>query len=247
MGMRGDEWKRWALAVGAGAIVTAALVVSLGVPSAPQGDEAKNGRVMIMPVGIAQFDGEAADEGLREEAMLRDPAPMFLPSEWSASGEVLRAKARDEPRTSFPDYPPKLQFAESQLALAMPSTVSVPARAGEAFGFEDAPRPFAGFGQSGFQVDPLPPRVAFLQVVSAGDGEHVISQPLANARPPGEVPWQPLEFLVAIDPSGVAGSPVLTESSRVAAVDGYFQDYIVKVLHLGERLHPGVYHVGIGP
>ena len=56
-----------------------------------------------------------------------------------------------------------------------------------------------------------------------------------------------MEFLIAVDAMGLVGPPILTESSRVAAVDGYFQIYLVKTLHAGERLAPGFYRVCIGP
>jgi len=248
MGARGDG-KRWLWAGGAGVLAAAILAVLARAPSAVSvaGGEGGVRKQEEAAVGIARFDGEAANEILEEEALLRDPLPLFLPSQWSASADVLRGDVWRDPQTSFQDFPPKLTFAEARLALPMPPVVAVPARAGEAFDVEQARRPFAGFGQSGAQVGALPERVAFLEVVSAGDGQRVISQPLTNAAPPGDLPWQPLEFLVAVDVKGVVGSPVLTESSTVAAVDGYFQDYVVKVLHLGERLDPGFYHVGIGP
>ncbi len=249
MGAQGGDRKRWIWAVGAGVAATATLAILARAPSS--GDGLGHGGAVqnqqLTPVGIARFDGEAANEILEEEAMLRDPLPLFLPSQWSASADVLRGDIWRDPQTSFQDFPPKLKFAESRLALPMPAVAEVPGRAGEAFDVERAKRPFAGFGQSGAEVGALPGRVAFLEVVSAGDGQRLISQPLANAAPPADVPWQPLEFLVAVDVRGVVGSPVLTESSTVAAVDGYFQDYVVKVLHLGERLAPGFYHVGIGP
>ena len=56
-----------------------------------------------------------------------------------------------------------------------------------------------------------------------------------------------MEFLVAVDAMGLVGPPTLTESSRVAAVDGYFQNYLVKTLHAGQRLAPGFYRICIGP
>lgn len=248
MGAR-DDGKRWLWAVGAGVSAAAILAVLARVPLAVDlPEDAGGGRKPDGgAVGIARFDGEAANEILEEEALLRDPLPLFLPSQWSASADVLRADVWRDPQTSFQDFPPKLTFAEAGFALPMPPVVAVPTRAGEAFDVDQARRPFAGFGQSGAQVGALPERAAFLEVVSAGDGQRVISQPLTNAAPPRDLPWQPLEFLVAVDVRGVVGAPVLTESSTVAAVDGYFQDYVVKVLHLGERLEPGFYHVGIGP
>jgi hypothetical protein len=82
--------------------------------------------------------------------------------------------------------------------------------------------------------------------MEARNGQRLLAQPLADANPPGAA-WQPLEFLVAVDAMGLVGPPILTESSRVAAVDGYFQNYLVKTLHAGQRLAPGFYRVCIGP
>ncbi len=249
MGAQGGDRKRWIWAVGAGVVATAMLGILARAPSSAdlRRERPAAQSQQLTPVGIARLDGEAANEILEEEAMLRDPSPLFLPSQWSASADVLRGDIWRDPQTSFQDFPPKLKFAETRLALPMPAVAAVPTRAGEAFDVEQAKRPFAGFGQSGAEVNALPGRMAFVEVVSAGDGQRLISQPLVNAAPPEDVPWRPLEFLVAVDVRGVVGSPVLTESSTVAAVDGYFQDYVVKVLHLGERLDPGFYRVGIGP
>ena len=114
----------------------------------------------------------------------------------------------------------------------------------------DAYRPaqaYWGFGQLDSVAHPLSTRSAFVEILAAGDGRLLLAQALANARPPGEMPWQPLQFLVAIDPTGVVSLPVLTESSRVAAVDGYFQNFVVETLRIGERLGPGFYRISIGP
>jgi hypothetical protein len=43
------------------------------------------------------------------------------------------------------------------------------------------------------------------------------------------------------------GRPVDTASSDIEEVDAFFRDYLVKTLHLGERLAPGMYRVVVGP
>ena len=84
------------------------------------------------------------------------------------------------------------------------------------------------------------------RALDMGCGAGLLAEPLADANPPAG-DWQPMEFLVAVDPMGLVGPPTLTESSRVAAVDGYFQNYLVKTLHAGQRLAPGFYRICIGP
>jgi hypothetical protein len=101
-------------------------------------------------------------------------------------------------------------------------------------------------GQSDHPVSQLNARKAFIEILAAINGQRLLAQPLTNANPPGGA-WQPMEFLVAVDAMGLVGPPTLTESSRVAAVDGYFQNYLVKTLHAGQRLTPGFYRICIGP
>ena len=83
-------------------------------------------------------------------------------------------------------------------------------------------------------------------MVAAIDGQ-IMQESIIEQQPPEQGMWQPLEFLVAVDRAGVVRPPVLTESSRIAAVDQFFQEFLIKSLHIGERLAPGFYRVSIGP
>jgi hypothetical protein len=84
-------------------------------------------------------------------------------------------------------------------------------------------------------------------VVSEQDGQVAFTEALESANPPSEKAWEPMEFLVAIDRAGMISPPVLTASSRVAAVDEYFEDFLTEKLHVGARLGPGYYRVSVGP
>lgn len=191
--------------------------------------------------------GEQAAAALfREDTTMRDPTPLFLPTSWNASENALSNDAQREPGSSFRIYPPRLTFPDSNLALDLPPPIAVPAQPSDAFASDKPDRPFIGFGQTDGAVLPLPNRAGYVRVVSAGDGRLMVSQPISDAKPP-EVNWQPLEFVVAIDDSGMVRPPVLTDSSRVAAVDNYFRDYLLRTLHLGESLPPGFYRVYVGP
>lgn len=198
-------------------------------------------------VGITRLDVEGGSTMLREEATLRDPTPLFLPTRWNASEEVVPVVARVDPGRAFRSYGPWLEFSESELKLNLPPPVAVPRWPADAFAFDRPAQPFAGFGQTDRPVTALPERGAFVRVISENDGREVFAEALAKARPPGDLPWEPLAFVVAVDATGVVRPPVLTESSRVASVDDYFQRYLTRTLHVGERLAPGFYRVSIGP
>lgn len=236
------DWSRWVVA-SVIALAVAALV--LGLFRLPRHDAGGAPRPASGPPK-AVILAPGTDSLLNEEAMLRDPTPLFLPTKWNAAESALRPEARRETSGAFQSYPPALKFAGAELKLDLPAPVSIPSRPAEAFGTDRALRALVGFGQSDWQAEPLALRTAFVKVTGA-DGRVVFSRAIEDAQPPGESAWQPLEFLIAVDATGIVRPPVLTESSRVAAVDGYFEDFLAKDLHIGERLAPGFYRVSIGP
>ena len=160
----------------------------------------------------------------KNDAALTDPTPLSL----------------------FQGYPAKLAFAENDLKLNLPAAVAVPRRPADALASDRSSQMVVELGRTDGEITQIVTRKAFVEILQAGDGERLLSQALPDAAPPGRA-WQPLEFLVAVDAAGLVGPPVLTESSRVAAVDGYFQNYLVKTLHAGQRLAPGFYRICIGP
>jgi hypothetical protein len=113
-----------------------------------------------------------------------------------------------------------------------------------------------GLGRGETLVVPLPPRGAFVEIVATRTGRRALSAQAmtqveklaADARPPGDRPWQPFEFLAAVDPAGLVGPLVIVEPrSGVEEVDRYFQDYLVQTVRVGERLKPGFYRISVGP
>lgn len=199
------------------------------------------------PVGLVPWAEGSADQLLKEEAQLRDPTPLFLPTEWNAAEASLPADFQREPGVQFQSYPARLTFGEADLNLDFPATVVPPEHPAEALALDKPERPMAGFGEAEPAVPVLPGRRAFVEVTASGNGRLMLAQALEGAQPPGDGSWQPLEFLVTVDATGLVRPPVLTSSSRVAAVDDYFQDYLGSVLHVGERLPPGFYRIAIGP
>jgi hypothetical protein len=240
-------WLAAAGAVGATAVVLA-LFRAPGAPPPSSGPAAAGGGAAAAPVSIARLDDLQADPLLKEEATLRDPTPLFLPTRWNASESTQATNPRREFAGSFQGYEPYMTFPEAELNLVLPAVTRVPAQPADAFAAEKPSQPYSGLGQTDWQATPLAARGAFIAVVAADSGRPVaLTAPEPEAHPPGDASWQPLEFLVAVDPQGIVGPPVLTASSGAAAVDGYFANYLVSILRIGERVGPGFYRISIGP
>ena len=229
--------RRWIWATGGAMLVVIAVALLFRAP-VPRVGALKPAPVPTGPVRLVSLK--------QNEASLTDPTPLFLPTEWNAGQNALPANTQREPGGSFQGYPAKLAFAETELKLNLPSAVVVPARPADALAPDRSSVLFLGLGQVDKIVPQLVARNAFIEILAAVDGRSLLAQPLADATPP-DGDWQPMEFLVAVDPMGLVGPPTLTESSHVAAVDGYFQNYLVKTLHAGQRLAPGFYRICVGP
>jgi hypothetical protein len=90
--------------------------------------------------------------------------------------------------------------------------------------------------------------MAYVEIVDAGTGRSVFGAPVNDAQPPtSSVPWQPMEFMAAVDSSGLVGPVVPTTRSGVAEVDAYFGRYLADTLRVGQRLAPGFYRIVVGP
>jgi hypothetical protein len=235
--------KLWLSATGGSLVVIVLLLSLFRAPVSTPGKPNSESANAVPRVELAA----PGNELLIEEMALRDPTPLFLPTVWNAAEDALAMNAPREPGGSFQDYAPFYTFSVTELNIKVPNTSKVPVRPLDALALDSASRALFGFGQTDSKVQPLRPRRGFLEVISASDGHILMRQPLTEGVPVDQGTWQPLEFLVAVNAAGVVGPPVLSESSRVGEVDSFFKEYLLKVLHIGERLAPGFYRISIGP
>jgi hypothetical protein len=235
-------WKTWLLAAGGGLIAVVVVLALFRIPRI-QGIAVSPGEVLVPAKVELAWQG---NELLVDEVALRDPTPLFLPTQWNASEDALAMNAPREPGGSFQDYAPHYVFPENELRLEFRSKSEVPVKPADVFTTSKSDQALLGFGQVDRAVAPLETRGAYIEVMAASSGEVVMSESVMD-RPPEPGTWQPLDFLVAVDAAGIVRPPVLTESSRVTDVDSYFKEYLIKVLHIGERLAPGFYRISIGP
>jgi hypothetical protein len=179
------------------------------------------------------------------ETMLQDPTPLFLPTEFNSSRVDYIPR---EPSGAFAGFPPKLTFSDVELELHLPPPSVVPATPADALAGDPPGAPFIGFDRPDPVVEPLSPRAAYVEILEAGTGRRVFGTPVTDAHPPAApLPWQPMEFIAAVDASGLVGPVVPTARSGVGDVDAYFGRYLSDTLRVGQRLAPGFYRIIVGP
>ena len=240
---------RWAIASGGAVGVVGLLVLLFRQPTPPP--------PLTLPQRAADVSlarPTATDRLLSEQTVLRDNAPLFLPTKWNAT--LAEPKPREPARAFLEAETVKLMFADSNLGLTknLPQVVALngkpPAEAKplDAILADAAGGPLAGFGRSTVKVAPLPARGGLIEVFATATGERVLADSLmANVRPPTDKAWQPVEFLAAVDSIGLVGPLVRQAGSGVEEADAFFRDYLARTHRLGDRLHPGFYRVVVSP
>jgi hypothetical protein len=184
------------------------------------------------------------DPGVIRGTMLRDPTPLFLPTEFNSSRKDFVSR---EPGSAFAGFSWRHVFDESELVLHLPPATATPGSPAEALSGNPPGAPFLGFGRTDLVVQPLAPRGAYVEIMEAGTGRRVFGRAVLDAHPPAAAAWKPMEFMAAVDATGLVGPLVLTVHSNVTEVDAYFGRYLAETLRVGQRLGPGFYRISVGP
>jgi hypothetical protein len=188
---------------------------------------------------------------LQAQVELYDPKPLFLPTAINSSDPELPVGLRREPSAAFRAFPAQYAFDEYDMKkVAFAEPVRVPDNPVQGLAIGRAPNPFYAFGRIDYPFKPLAARQAFVEVQQTKTGRTVLALPVSadQAEHLPAVDWKPFEMMVAIEPSGLVGEPVVTsEGSGFEAVDNFFRMYVAKQFRLGARLAPGFYALRIGP
>jgi hypothetical protein len=224
--------RRWlASAIGA-AIILGGLLLLFRAPVTPPASPLPVSR----PIAVRQ--------GNDDELAMRDLAPLFLPTARNAGPREV--PHREPGRTFFDRDAEKPTFAETNLHLNFPVSVRPPSPSDL---LADSPGPLvAGFGEMDIPPAPAATHGAFIEVIATATGRRVLAESLAaDARPPANLSWQPLEMVAAVNPAGLVGPLVVTARSGVDEVDNHFRNYLAERYRLGDRLAPGFYRIIVGP
>lgn len=244
-----------AVAASAGIVIVLFLLVRLPPDSPPLPATAVR-RPALGPVQVVR-PVTTSDAVLKEEMELRDLRPLFLPTPYNAALpeprlEASRSFLEDETSVTAAGD------AERNIAEHLPPVVTLNGKAlvGRA---EDRAKvsdlltdeglgAAVGFGRTKRELAPLPARGGFVEVVRIATGDRVLGESLpAAARPPGDKPWEPIEFLADVDAAGLTAPLVVSSSSRIDEIDVHYRNYLARTYRIGERLPPGFYRVSVTP
>jgi hypothetical protein len=240
---------RWAIAASIAGTVIVAMTMIFSLPPPPR--PAIPGGAKLAPVQLARPAG--GDEVLKDEALIRDLRPLFLPTAFNAH---LPEPRREPGRSILDDERLQLDFTEGEPRFArdLPPVAVLngrpadEAKALDMLALTDGDLALAGFGRRVRKVQPLEPRGGYVEVVAVSTGKSVLAEALpASLGPPGGKAWEPMEMFAAVDAAGLAVPLVVTEGSRVDEVDAHFKRVIAQGFRIGDRLPPGFYRIVIGP
>lgn len=191
-------------------------------------------------VRLAGADLADGDGVLAERAKIFDPTPLFLPTPRNYRHLRLPDRLKKRPGQIFGDYDAKLSANLPSLSTgaAAETLVDILARANEV--------PFAGLGERAAEREPLPQRVAMMEIKSLAPGRFSRAAAVEGVIPPRR-DFGPMEFLVSVGTAGLIGEPVLVSGSGWPEVDVFFREFLVSRYQLGARLGPGRYRVMVGP
>lgn len=193
--------------------------------------------------------GAEGDAALREYMALTDQRRLLRASpRVEGLVEAMNETARRVPGDAFDLFQPEMTYSTTSLAPLVTLPHVAPDSPLAALRTGDRTQ-FSEFGRSDRTVVERPAVAGFLTVRSLQDGRVIWRQVMEL---PAEAPllrqdWAPAEFTIAVAPAGVVGSPVLAKSSTQEDVDRFLRAYLGRDAHLGERLAPGFYRVGVSP
>ena len=185
-------------------------------------------------------------DAIRDQSVLMDPAPLFLPTKWSTAGarHVISGKLG---ATELSDaFPPQIEIEAGMIdPRGKDETTPITAISSK---YDDT-GPILKMGQTGNSMKNFvfSPRGANYEVLDDRSGKKLLEGNIAaQVTEAGDLLWQPAEFWVRIVPEGAFGNPLLAGSSGNDALDSALRKIIASLDRLSS-LPPGYYKVIVGP
>ena len=238
----------WICAAFVGVAVVLLVSALFRAPVAPSlVNERRSPKIVLRNAGTA-------DAALTEQAIIRDNAPLFLPTRWNAPrpasvprepGRVLLATEPLQARFSSTDLGLHKQLAPNVTLNGVPMAGASPV---DALDSEPTANALVGFGREVVQLPAAAARTAVIEVYATRTGERVA----LHAVPPAvmgesQKPWGRMTLLMAVAAQGGVGRPTVTESSRLDEVDQFFVRYLSESAFIGDIAAPGFYRIVITP
>ncbi len=203
------------------------------------------------PRAFVQFfgDGEnARDRLFREQALLFDSAPLFLPSQWNAAGALQNPVDYPEQRL-FGDFPESLRLLGEAVDSFVPASDADRKIEPEDTLTEPRWAVFSSFGRRDLS-DGAGPLVAgaTLVVHSLETGRAVHREPLPDSVLAlfDHALWRPAVFQILVEGGRITGEPLLAQSTGIEEYDTAIRTYLYRPFFAAE-LRRGYYRVTVAP
>lgn len=183
------------------------------------------------------------DPVLAEQALLEDPAPLFLPTRWNASLSGVSAFGPLEEPDLFSSFPEEVTASAETFRATLEQRPPRPVAPLQTIG---EPPPFRLFGAGDIDVKPLARRFGQVEIREVASGRVVHTTALVPIPAIAALQyWEPAELLVTVSPLGAVGTPFLARSTGNDAADEAIRQTLIRSgLH---TLPPGYYAVTVGP
>lgn len=202
---------------------------------------------------FVQFTGETNRSGhllFREQAMLFDSEPIFLPTQWNVTSRLVDSlRTIEAPNPFDPFKAERLLSREQHTAQRWNSEEVVEEITAVSVLYFENSQIFSSFGQLNRSVTPLPIRAASLEIrdlagnrsVYSGSIEELSGLPVEE----GEL-WSFLELTVIVDSLGQVGEPLIAQSTGKRELDEFLKSYLERILP-EKNLNSGYFRVIFGP
>ena len=234
--------------IGLSVLVTGILVALLGLVRG----ESWSGMILQLEssgnTGVVLTNVQTRDRvaGLRGELALKDPTPLFLPTQWNSGQVAEDMDAALIPGASFGEIGPELIFPDAANDIAIPDGVEVPSTALSTVERIDQ---FMGHGElTRRERNPqgLSDRLGYAEVLTIDSGKVIHQRVLTQGMVPYAVNT-PVEAVLAVNAAEVWVRPTVIEAPEGASIDFEEINSVLKALHLEAILSPGIYRILLGP
>jgi hypothetical protein len=183
------------------------------------------------------------EEMTRDQSMLLDSAPLFLPTRWSTAG-TKNVEYSGAQTDLFEVFAPEITLNADKMK---PPAIVVPAEKVSANSVAGGATRLLGASADAANQLAVTPRSACYEVYAANGGRLIRKGMVAAPIPEADgYLWQPAEFWVRVVQEGVVGQPLLTNGSGRENLDAALRKIVATSRDVA-LLPPGYYRVVVGP
>jgi hypothetical protein len=189
-----------------------------------------------------------ADPVLREQAVLLDTAPIFMPTRWNPASRMDSVASLRQAAEVFSPFAPEISLPES---VDLPESLDpAPVQPSDDLGPAD---PAFILYRYGNQSQPLPPGLdqrGIIEVIrmdrEPAQNQRIFRIPEGLADQAPEALWTPMRIYLQVDQAKPLGPPVISRSSGFSGWDQAVQTYLAS-LAFYRLLEDGYYRVILFP